>query len=624
MAAYIRSAKVTLACPLFAADFDPRNDDFLIVGGGGGEGRSGVGNKIYLLDTSRPESLSQIGELDLSRNEDSVSSLAVAHSCDESLIALAGINSSQEEQQKNRNEHLRTFRLDSLPKNKSSNETGVKVMKNERDSKSHGKIKEVSRVSFFRPEKSAAGKEKETYQRILRLSPWRGEDAKRVAAIATGFAPQGEIVLFNADSTNPQPSDILERLILGDNVEAEDVDIISTSAGYKIAYTDGNSLHASMISPMKPRSIYTAPKTNGKKHKIRALRFLSQNFLIILQNTANRTGCELILLKHTQPTEAVVIRRQKLPASAKVGLGLDVCALPESAIGTRQYVVAASAGDHSISIFTLDYAPGKGFSKFKSYARFRDVHPFSMTKLVFSTFTPPAHPTGPETPTQYIKLASVSVGNTAVVHTLPLAPYPEKSQTPRYVLARGESEFWTTIFSSVMALIVVAIGAFLLQAFNEIRGGVPPTLGAVNWLSPRIREIMARPYMADSEQITSVLSSYSSDIPTLRTTTSEPLRAPLYLKMLRQEIEMRPEASVQVIVEDHGHGEISVKAVGGADAVELPDTLVKWEDLSDGERRIWKLKLVAAGHLRDEDDESFLRGVHFVELANSQSGSGFQ
>lgn len=46
MAPHIHTAKLTLSCPLFAADFDPRDNGRLLVGGGGGEGRSGVGNKI--------------------------------------------------------------------------------------------------------------------------------------------------------------------------------------------------------------------------------------------------------------------------------------------------------------------------------------------------------------------------------------------------------------------------------------------------------------------------------------------------------------------------------------------------------------------------------------------------
>jgi hypothetical protein len=46
MAPTVHSAKLTLSCPLFAADFDPRDNGRLLVGGGGGEGRSGVENKI--------------------------------------------------------------------------------------------------------------------------------------------------------------------------------------------------------------------------------------------------------------------------------------------------------------------------------------------------------------------------------------------------------------------------------------------------------------------------------------------------------------------------------------------------------------------------------------------------
>lgn len=49
MAPSIPTAKITLSYPLYGADFDPRNPGFLLVGGGGGEGKSGVGNKIVRL-----------------------------------------------------------------------------------------------------------------------------------------------------------------------------------------------------------------------------------------------------------------------------------------------------------------------------------------------------------------------------------------------------------------------------------------------------------------------------------------------------------------------------------------------------------------------------------------------
>jgi hypothetical protein len=46
MAPLIPSAKATLSYPLYACDFDPLDANRLVVGGGGGAGRSGVGNKI--------------------------------------------------------------------------------------------------------------------------------------------------------------------------------------------------------------------------------------------------------------------------------------------------------------------------------------------------------------------------------------------------------------------------------------------------------------------------------------------------------------------------------------------------------------------------------------------------
>lgn len=46
MAPTIAQASLTLSYPPYSSDFDPQNSSFLFVGGGGGEGRSGVKNKI--------------------------------------------------------------------------------------------------------------------------------------------------------------------------------------------------------------------------------------------------------------------------------------------------------------------------------------------------------------------------------------------------------------------------------------------------------------------------------------------------------------------------------------------------------------------------------------------------
>jgi len=55
MAPLIPSAKATLSYPLYACDFDPLDSTRLIVGGGGGAGRSGVGNKIVSIDRALPQ-----------------------------------------------------------------------------------------------------------------------------------------------------------------------------------------------------------------------------------------------------------------------------------------------------------------------------------------------------------------------------------------------------------------------------------------------------------------------------------------------------------------------------------------------------------------------------------------
>lgn len=46
MAPKVSYAKTTLPFPIFAAEFDPYNRGYLVVAGGGGEGRSGVPNQI--------------------------------------------------------------------------------------------------------------------------------------------------------------------------------------------------------------------------------------------------------------------------------------------------------------------------------------------------------------------------------------------------------------------------------------------------------------------------------------------------------------------------------------------------------------------------------------------------
>ncbi|KAH0177230.1 hypothetical protein KCU86_g15640, partial [Aureobasidium melanogenum] len=168
--------KTTLSYPVYAAEFDPYNRGFLVVGGGGGQGRSGVANKITLLDASKRSALDTAAEIELSSEEDSITSLATLASKD-GLITLAGINSSEADQKAGKNEHLRTFDI-KYPKKKQASEE-----KQEGEAQD-GSISFVGKASLFQP---ATGPKPETYQRVLRLSPTYKRDSpnKRIGAVAT-------------------------------------------------------------------------------------------------------------------------------------------------------------------------------------------------------------------------------------------------------------------------------------------------------------------------------------------------------------------------------------------------------------------------------------------------------
>ncbi|KAL1969044.1 hypothetical protein VTN77DRAFT_878 [Rasamsonia byssochlamydoides] len=646
MAPYISSAKITLSCPLFAADFDPRNNGFLLVGGGGGEGRSGVGNKIALLNTSKRNEISEVVDIELSRDEDSVTSLAVAQADDESIVALAGINSSQAEQQQGNNQHLRSFRLEYPPRKSVNGDDAAAEKQQEQRPR---KTTPLARTSLFKTiHKPKRGEKIDTYQRLLRLSPWKGADAPRIAAIATGLAPSGEIVLFNV-TPNPQPSDVIGRIRLGDGEEAEDVDIIDIDDGkFQVAYTNGVDVFTFEISPSRKseaapniKPVYTMPFPDSRakvktRPKFRALRFLSPKTLLLLQNAPDRGGCELVGLSLPSSLEGSALgkvsQRKKLRKSMKIGLGLDVCNLGESPDKERQYIIAVAGSDQSIEVFTLEYSPKKkGYGRFQRYTTLADVHPFSMTKICFSAFQPPTHPVTSAVLPQYVKLASVSLGNTVVVHTFPLSPFPEgQTRTPRYVLkSPGRSETWETAFSCFVALLIIGISCFLLQAFTEIRGGVPAYLGAADWLPERVRQMIARPYMFEHgwpQSRTDILPG-SAEVPQVQTPQKKVLRDILNARRRAATSSISAELE-DTIAPHHRHPAIIVRDDGSvlsveevtadaADAAELAKRINarRWEDLREEERNKWKRRLSEAGHWSVEEGEQILEGILFGQLA---------
>lgn len=579
-----------------------------------------------------------------------MTSMAAAQSNDTSIVTFAGINSSLALQQQNKNRHLRSFQIDYPPRR-----TGSKESTSPAEIKP-GQTVNLSQESLFRTVAGPKGTT-DTYQRITRLSPWKEEGATRVAAITTGLAPSGEIVLFNANTKEPGESDVIGRIRLNSDEEAEDIDITGqdeVDGTFTVAYTNGLDVFTCRISS-ETRShaapdvkrVYTPPvntKGKGPRAKFRALRFLSPTTLLLLQNAPDRKGCGLILLDlrpkiSSSSSQATIIRQYKLRKSMKLGLGLDACNLGTNSDSQQQSIIAISGGDQSLEVLTVDFDSRRqhrssaGYTPFRVYTTLRDVHPFSMTRICFSHFAPPS-PVAPETPPQYVKLASVSMGNTVVVHTFPLSPVPPSSRSPRYVLVRpGESEFLTGLAGTLASILSIALVIFLLQAITEIRGVMPPYLGITEHLPPDIRAAIAKPY--NPPPFPPPTPSPIEQTP--QSTNAEPDES--QPQLLRDII---PDSESSILIScNPSNNELLVEPHTPNPNSQLPEEVSEvepdlsshtashharqWTDLSTEDRLAWKTQLINAGlwgpQEYEDEDESILERVFVRESCPQASFS---
>ncbi|OQV05183.1 hypothetical protein CLAIMM_09963 [Cladophialophora immunda] len=639
MAPTVSSSRTQLSYPLYAADFDPLNPDFLLVGGGGGSSSTGVPNKISLIDTSQRNQLKEVIDIQLASDEDSVTSLAVADSSSASLTAFAGINSSVADQNAGKNEHLRSFRI-GLPARKRKADGSAVDEHGEKQVVSAQGVQPLGRAALF---KSATTTKNETYQRVLRFSPTKMTGQPRLAAIASGLAPTNEVIVFRPDP-KPEPDDVVSRVELGKR-EAGDVDLAvedDGKGGYLLAYCTDDEVFMQQLptssKPDAPTSLFRAAEIStslppSQRPKFRALRFLTPRHLLLLRNRPSRTGADLLVLRVSQDcSQARISLRKQLNKSIKAAVGLDVCCLTESEQGEKQFVIAVagqSGEDSSIEVLALDYSQEAGMSIFRSYAFLKAVHNGPLTRLVLSSFTGPTLPATSTAGPQSLRLASVGVDKFVVVHYLPLRPFPPTStKTPRYVLVPpGRSEAVQTSFSVFFALVVVGLVAFLMQAFCEIRGAVPPILGAPNWLSPRMRELVAQPYIFADR-----MTSAASDIPVAAHSATEEFKSSVdeitsslssalssatdSLKDLVEE-NSNLETPKAIIVREQSLGEISTEILQSDAEVVKQETLKKWEELTEAQKKGWKRRLIDAGHWAEHQGENVLKGILFSELAGA-------
>ena len=699
MAPLVATAQLRLSYPPYAADFDPWDNRFLMVGGGGGEVASGVGNKIVsfskdhqsagltsfqtLIDTSRKHEINELVDVDLRKDEDSVTSLSVVSSEYDHATVFAGINSSTADQNAGKNEHLRWFKMTYPRRKKVSDDNSPEKYETLDQGQTKG-TEAFGRTSLFTPD---SREKKETYQRVLRLSPVRNRGEGRLAAIASGLAQNGEVVTFSISQGQPllpSQDEYYKKFDLGEGTEAGDVDIIcadpTDSAQYRVAYCTDYEVHLAKINregPPQKACVYTVPHPDAfasasSRPKLRSLRFLSPNSVLILQNYPNRTGAELLVLQLSSVAmvEGNVLLRRRLRKSVKSATTLTTCILaPKDPRGTTQTVIAVAGQDNSITVLTLDHLPTVSFGKlkFREYAYLRDIHPLLITTLTLACIIQPRKDAS-QSPPQYIKLASTSMANTVVVHTLPLSPYPAPdSQKPveRYVLiAPGHDEAWQMALSVIISAIVIAIGAFSLQAFTEIRGGTPEFLGAKSWLPQRVHGWVARPYMFEdissvaSTASTTVASASGSASGTIMDTVNDIVDSATDSAL---SVTREGQASASSAIHDaqssaqsvthhivsllQSHHQAQATASSSPDTASRQAVLIshdpdsdsihaeqheaetlsqdgkhkamRWEQLSEHEKQKWKKRLADAGHLAEAQAEAVLKGVFFSSVAQA-------
>lgn len=498
--------------PIFAADFDPYNRGYLVIGGGGGENKSGVPNKIVcppcwppfltrvqctdilliknLLDITSRDRVHSVAELDLPRDQDSVQSLA-SLATQYGLITFAGINSSSSELRNGKNQHLRTFDVRYPPKKKARTDSG-----NE-DRHGSGRIVCTGRNSLFSP---PTGEERDVpYQRLLKLSPVKTRDAptRRIGAAATGFAERNEIVLFDATTPSPSSNSLLTRIIPDEGAEAVDMDIQENSkeGAFQLAFCTDHAVYVYSFnydfSKKKFKPLFDKPSRmlTSDKGRYRAIRWLSDKHLVLLKNLpAGKEGAELVTIYIDDPSDAAIVTETtSLPRAMKAGMGMDATLLDaDPATGRRQIIVAVAGKDASIRIYTLDFNPALSDARHhvsppRLYETARDVHAQGISNVLLSPFFPPTQPANSPksvaSGSSYLQLASTSLDGTVIVDTLALTSTPTSPSRTSQVAGKKKipavrwvlSHSWTEMLRSQWVRGAMAVFFAFFAIFLQYR-----------------------------------------------------------------------------------------------------------------------------------------------------------
>lgn len=502
---------------------------------------------------------------------------------------FGGVNGSPEDAKKGRNPHFRVFTV--TQPGKSAKSGGVKIAETARDT-----LFEI--------------KDADTYQRVIRLSqPFDG--ASQLGAISTGLSKEPQIALFDVPATGAARFKTRGRLETIQ--EAMDIDVIQTGPDtYQMAYIDKYDLFTVEVSKSEitePKCIYTMTPDDGPSSRpvFRSIRYLSAGFLFAVVNKPNRAG--VVLHGYRLPTKGQEFARlaevKELPKSVTQSTGLAIRNLtpptsPTERQGESQYVIAVAGNDSSITLFTMEYKQSSNVDLLANLAPFQTIksaHPAGITGLSFSAFHPPKTSKSPSELS--IKLASVSMANTVVVHSIPLKKYVNKSSSskkggppkaPRYVVAlksKGESPVTVITLLTVTFLLLAIIG----QVFLESIGHSPFILGSNRFLPASWSVPLQRRPVLGSKAFGDLLTG------------------------------INPEEHEQIFIRQ---GDVSELGAGGLPELEavIHDQEVHgpakaWGEMDTKEQQLWKQHLKKTGQWAEEMGETVFKGVLFSEIGGA-------
>ncbi|RYN36044.1 hypothetical protein AA0119_g5140 [Alternaria tenuissima] len=608
-------SKAQTTYPIFAATFASNRPGVLVVGGGGGAGRSGVKNQITAYDfTSRAPTIQSFAEIEASK-DDSITCLDNLSTKD-GLILFAGNGSSEEERLKGNNEHLRAFEL-KYPKSAE---------------KTDGKVDFVSKTKLFKTPKSDGGK-KEGYQRIAKLSPARrttsSTPSRRIGAIASSLAgDENEIVIFSATSTKPADQDVIGRIDLHQGQEANDLDIFTQEEGeFRIAYVTDSNVFVQDVNwdfdqrktkgKNEHRKLYTIPHVEkGAKSKLRCVRWLSSKHLLLLKNLPNRTGVELLLIHLYEDGPASVVLRKTLPKHVKAATDMDVSLLDADEDGAYQIAIAVAAIDISLTVYTMDYhGPARdSLSSFHAFNSYDNVHDVQMTKAVFSPFYKPEVSTGRQAPPQYLRLASTSLGNTISVETFQL-----QYTGSRYVLQTARSRNLFTAATYLVGAMIVAVIALLIQSLVDPEGNLTKGILPASLQNAASRHKSFGETLRDKRH-NAILNNANSPVvkTTHRIADLLHLHLPHVISDTKPSVPSGQQKALVIHHDPESDGTLSTEVhAGDEDVLKKHAAARKWEELSHEERNQWKEKLSDAGMWAVGEGETILKSIFFGQLGGA-------